>query len=395
MDGWFVYAFLAASFFLSLSFRLVHEILTYWDVEFLIFKKENRQRDYVLLLAASYTFLWYSISLSFTIYNKWILQQWTGGFDYPILITTIHMTVKFIITRFWRCSPFGEHVKLLPWHTFYTIVIPIGVLTAMDVVMSNEAIVYLPLSIYTIIKASALIFTYLWGILFGVEKLKANISLAVILITIGISIAVTTSGKLSVVGLLFGLCSAASGALRWVLLQVLSDMEGKKKHAMKTLYRFSPLSALSIIPFALALDVPRLFNSPVSQNYELLSSTVGLLVAGGLISFVLIIAEVLLLQVTSSLTMCVLGEIKEVIQITIAMILYKDHVNARNIVGIALSIVASYYYQIATMQNNAEAVIVQRKREDSIVLHEIVPLKTSHSNVQLEVGESEDTWDSL
>ena len=37
---------------------------------------------------------WFSVSISFTIYNKWIMQLWEGGFNYPISMTTLHMAFK-------------------------------------------------------------------------------------------------------------------------------------------------------------------------------------------------------------------------------------------------------------------------------------------------------------
>lgn len=43
------------------------------------------------LLAASLTFLWYSISTTLTIFNKWLMTRWHGGFEYPLLTSSVHM----------------------------------------------------------------------------------------------------------------------------------------------------------------------------------------------------------------------------------------------------------------------------------------------------------------
>ena len=60
--------------------------------------------------------VWYSISVSFTFYNKWLLQQYSpsgskdasnegdnAGFHFPITITCLHMLVKFLFTRVYWC----------------------------------------------------------------------------------------------------------------------------------------------------------------------------------------------------------------------------------------------------------------------------------------------------
>ena len=43
------------------------------------------------LLAASITFLWYSISITLTIFNKWLMTRWHGGFKFPLLTSSVHM----------------------------------------------------------------------------------------------------------------------------------------------------------------------------------------------------------------------------------------------------------------------------------------------------------------
>lgn len=43
------------------------------------------------LFVASITFLWYSISTTLTIFNKWLMTRWHGGFKFPLLTSTVHM----------------------------------------------------------------------------------------------------------------------------------------------------------------------------------------------------------------------------------------------------------------------------------------------------------------
>lgn len=39
------------------------------------------------VMLISWTLLWYSISISFTLFNKWFLNVFYGGFPFPILVT--------------------------------------------------------------------------------------------------------------------------------------------------------------------------------------------------------------------------------------------------------------------------------------------------------------------
>ena len=162
----------------------------------------------------------------------------------------------------------------------------------------------------------------------------------------GLGMAIATSSEvLSSYGVLCVLLSSVASSLRWVLMQVLALRDVKSNNVMVTLYRFSPYSALSIIPFALLLEVPVLVKSPFAAHGSLLAEAFLYAVGGGVVSFLLIIVEILLLRTTSSLTMCVIGELKEIIQIVAAMLLYKDNINIRSGVGIAISIAAAYCYR--------------------------------------------------
>ena len=114
-----------------------------------------------LLSIASVASLWFCISILFTLYNKILMQYlFNGQFDYPVLNTTIHMIIKFLISRLYffiysvNCPNISDIPRgLLLW---------IGICTAADVALSNIAVLHLSISLYTTIKASVLIFCYLW-----------------------------------------------------------------------------------------------------------------------------------------------------------------------------------------------------------------------------------------
>jgi len=138
---------------------------------------------------------------------------------------------------------------------------------------------------------------------------------------------------------------------------------------MVTLYRFSPYSALTILPFALLIEVPILMHSNFvntsssssssssseSSSQYLLLEAFGFLSFGGLISFCLIIVEIVLLRTTSSLTMSVIGQLKEMLQILAGMLFYADKISLRSGVGISVSICGAYYYRYLSMHNQSQS----------------------------------------
>ena len=103
----------------------------------------------------------FSISILFTLYNKILMQYlFDGQYDFAILNTTIHMIVKFIISRlYFCCNPFScPNMNDIP----RLLLLMIGICTAADIALSNIAVLHLSISLYTTIKASTLVFTYFW-----------------------------------------------------------------------------------------------------------------------------------------------------------------------------------------------------------------------------------------
>lgn len=309
----------------------------------------------------SIAFLWYSISLSFTLFNKWFMQEWQGGFHFPIFITSIHMVMKLFISRVWSISPAVEKIEPLSWDVLITIVLPIGAMTAGDVVLSNISILYLPLSVVTAIKGSSLVFTFLWGVVLKIEEFRWQLLVSVLCITLGLAVAVSNSMSINAVGIACAFGAAAVGGLRWALMQLLADKDSQSKSVMVTLYRFAPASVLSILPFVMALEAHKLADSRFAHKPKTFYDASLLCAFGGVIAFLLIIAEVKLLRLTSSLTMSVFGQAKEIIQILLAMLMFKENVSMHSAVGIGISILGSLYYRYAIIGAKETAAMTPTK----------------------------------
>ena len=95
----FLWIYFAVSLLLSLViFILYHLLLRYGKY----IKRSDAAKAVVAaaLLAASLTFLWYSISTTLTIFNKWLMTRWHGGFRFPLLTASVHM-VRMLLTLYY------------------------------------------------------------------------------------------------------------------------------------------------------------------------------------------------------------------------------------------------------------------------------------------------------
>ena len=82
-------------------------------------------------------------------------------------------------------------------------------------------------------------------------------------------------------------------------------------NAMLALYRFSPYAFIAILPVALFIEWADFSSSPYSyhSNFKMFSELIGLVCFAGILAFMLILLEVKLVQLTSSLTLGVIGQL--------------------------------------------------------------------------------------
>ena len=158
--------------------------------------------------------------------------------------------------------------------------------------------------------------------------------------------------------------SAMAGGLRWALLQILlcdlsSNQDKKLSNKVMGLYLFSPYTLL-IIPVCMATDGITFYSSTFFEQTLSVCEAFSMSIIGGFIAFVLIMVEMQLVNITSSLTMAVLGQLKEVTQISLAMITFGDKLSLRTMIGILISIISSYFYRHIKISEMSDSSVVRR-----------------------------------
>ncbi|CAM9894111.1 unnamed protein product [Scytosiphon promiscuus] len=298
---------------------------------------------------AAWVMTWYGVSVSMVVANTWLFRDWQGvGFPFPVLTTMVHMWLKVLVTRvLYRLK--GETPAHLDISVTLRTVIPIGLATAGDILLSNLSFVAATMTFYTIVKSGSLMWILLWAVVFKFEAMTLEMGLVVLIICGGLLLASLGETDFSLEGLLLILGASCLSGLRWALLQLLQAVEPSCKNPMLVIYYISPASAIAMVPMGL-LDIIHLKEVPITL-WSI--AQVAVLVAGtGLFSFALIFAEVKLLSITSSLTMGVFGTIKEIVQIVIAVLVFSDQVTWFNLLGLGLAILGSILYKTTRAKPN-------------------------------------------
>ena len=327
---------------------------------------------------------WYAVSVSLTIFNKWLYAIWHGGhFTLPVTATAVHMVVKAItaqclISSQW--SPFREDYYQVPTQLTCLIIGPIGLATAADIVLSNASFIFITVTLYTIIKSGTLLWILLWGICLRLETCSWKLAFVCVCVSGGMALASYNGTDFDVWGTGLVLGAGCMAGVRWALSQRLMAIdETFQESPLLLIAKFAPYGAVSTVIAALVLEGREFFalvegaflsddaqssgggSSSSSTSAEdgeveeasfstqgggisLLIEITGFFLVGGILSFLLLVAEMKLLQLTSSLTMGIFGTVKEVLQVILAIVVLSEPLSSANTIGLILCICGTLAY---------------------------------------------------
>ncbi|KAF0724667.1 hypothetical protein Ae201684_016730 [Aphanomyces euteiches] len=299
---------------------------------------------------AMYILAWYAMSITMTLFNKWFIKVWRGGFSFVFTIGCVHMTVKSILSRIvhWRHR---RSIAPIASVNYWRLCVPIGLFTGADIVMSNMSLEYITVSFFTIVKSGGNVWNLLFSILLGLQKPTVPLLVVVVVICFGIGLASYGTIHFVLFGFLLVLFASILGTLRWVLTQFLMHrMDASQNKALSVVYHIAPMSALSLLPIALLVEGKALSQSVFVQTPALWGECILFLIAGGILSFLLIYVEVELVKKTSALSLGIAGNLKDVMQILMAMLVFHDQLSAINAAGLCIATLGlmSYSYLKAT-----------------------------------------------
>ena len=188
------------------------------------------------------------------------------------------------------------------------------------------------------------------------EPLKWQTLLSIAVMMIGLGVAVLSAKHISFYGVLLCMAASLSAGLRWVLMHYYMKHEMKGNSVMAMLYKISPIAFLSLLPVAIGIEGYSLSSSSFfdDQTTSLPLQAVFYSIFGGVLASTLIFTEMVILNATSSLTLMVLGQAKEVIQIILGMFIFNENLSLRSIIGITFSLLAANNYRKIKVTEIAE-----------------------------------------
>ncbi|KAL5795813.1 hypothetical protein ACOSQ2_000633 [Xanthoceras sorbifolium] len=292
------------------------------------------------LLTYSYLLVYILLSSGVILYNKWILSPSHLNFPYPITLTMIHMgfsaVVAFFLIRVFKVIP---PIKMT-CKLYLTCVVPISAFSSLSLWFGNTAYLHISVAFIQMLKALMPVATFFTAVVCGTDKLRCDVLLNVLLISVGVIISSYGEIHFNVLGTLYQVSGIFAEALKLVLTQILLQEKGLTLNPITSIYYLAPCSFVF-------LCIPWCFLEVSQIEVEAILLNIWIFFSNSLCALALNLSTLLAIGRTGAVTIRVAAVLKDWILISLSTVLFPESIiTGLNIIGytIALCGVIIYNY---------------------------------------------------
>ncbi|XP_043248362.1 solute carrier family 35 member C2 [Colletes gigas] len=301
--------------------------------------------------------IYFILSVGLTFYLQWLYD--TYGFKFPLTAVICHLVIKFLLSATIRCvrTCYMRQQQLkLPWQSIILMVMPVGIVSGLDVGLSNWALSLITMSLYTMTKSTTIIFILGFALILNLERKSWSLICIVVMISGGLFMFTYKSTQFESFG--FAICLLASflSGIRWTMTQLIMQ---KSKLGMKSpidmIYYMQLWMLMPIIPVMLWFEGSSLCSYIQSTNWNDVQSivlTTSAVLGGALIAFHMEVTEFLVVTYTSSLTLSITGIIKEISMLILAVEWKGDEMSSLNFIGLLMCLGGIMIHTVSKILSN-------------------------------------------
>ena len=307
---------------------------------------------------------WFFFSGCLSLYNKFIFGQDYYHFPCPLILTSMHFACQWVFS-YALTSAFpdrlgGDQVKNMPWDDFLNIAIPCGLVTAIDVGLSNLALVRITMTFYTMVKSSSPIFVVISAYIFGIEKITPALIATVLIISAGELLTVMGEVDFDLIGFFLVLAATVMAGMRWTVVQLkLQSHDPPIKSSIATMRILSPLMFLSMVMLSVIFEQPwnklgKSSGTDYFSTFENSMHTIGLGLIGGVVAICMLLCEFYLIMQSSAIVLMIGGVLKELTTIFLGVSFLHDELNRINSFGCAVVFSGVALYKVSLQRSKAQ-----------------------------------------
>lgn len=247
----------------------------------------------------------------------------------------------------------------MTWKEWFHTSFPCGLITALDVGLSNLSMVTITLTFYTMVKSSTPVFVLGWAYLFGIERITWPLIGVIMVIAVGEFLTVFGETEFVIHGFVLCLSASVLSGARWTLVQKnLQSMDPPLKSTITTMRLLAPSMFWSMLIISIVIERPWIKLRQEENSDEVLR-VFALGLVGGVFAVCMILCEFYLILHATAIILMIGGVIKELTTIVIGVSFFGDQLNAVNITGVCIVFSGVLLYKVVFHLEKSENKIQQ------------------------------------
>jgi drug/metabolite transporter (DMT)-like permease len=276
--------------------------------------------------------------------NQYILKYL--HFPYPILLSALGvvasgLTARILVQMGYFKLQRAEAVEGVLW---YKRVLPVGFCSAATLAFGNLVYLYLDVGFIQMLKSFVPVILMATGYVFGIETISSPVFIAVMIISIGTAATCTASPELHIIGLFVMFGAEFFESIRLVLTQFF--LQDLKFSVIESQYILSPACFFWLFLLACIFELPQfLEQNAITIVFENLNWFIFAAALGVGVNFI----TYFVIQFTSSLTMKILGTVRNICLVFVGVIFYGENITTNQFLGYSIALVGFAGYNAAKM----------------------------------------------
>ncbi|RCH84403.1 UAA transporter [Rhizopus stolonifer] len=281
--------------------------------------------------------MYFFLNLGLTLYNKVIMAMFQ--FPFPWALTAVHTLCGTIGSyAFWKLGLFKpanlgerENMVMLMFSVLYTI----------NIAISNVSLNLVTVPFHQVVRAMTPVFTVMLNVLFLKKSYSGMVYISLIPVIAGVAFATFGDYNYTAMGFFLTVLGTVLAAVKTVVTNRV-QVGRLKLHPLDLLLRMSPLAFIQTMLYSYATGEFEL----VQEYYQtkMTWNVFSALLLNGIIAFFLNVVSFTANKKTSALTMTVAGNVKQVLSIVLAVIIFDLSITATNGLGIILTLAGGAWY---------------------------------------------------
>jgi len=307
-------------------------------------------------------FVYFATNLGLTIYNKAVLQF--ANFHFPFLLTGIHCLFScvgafaFVLLTSTKRDTYASAEGSSRRGTL--VLLGFSVLYTINIAMSNISLDQVTLAFHQLVRSTTPFFAVIISLIFRIQSFSFATYLSLIPVVMGVIMATYGDISFTAMGFFLTVLGTFLAAIKTIVTNIVL-VGSLKLQPMDLLWRMSFLAFFQCAIFGYATGE---WEEMLEMMADADWSVYAILAGNGVMAFLLNYASFTTNKLSSALTMTVAANVKQVLTIILAVIVFSTPVNMLNAMGIIITLAGGAQYTLIEYRETEE-----RKKQQQLPLN--------------------------